>query len=272
MGSASPTVKAGWHRRPSSPLVTAGFPQSQSHPYVGRQSSWQNTDQISRRIPCPTICSAGLVTSFTAALVQAAPRARLPAAGRDPESAAQGKPARHRGAAARKEADPANLDPTLRNERTVDGYLQRPGVSGDGQLRPPLRQERRARAYVPGPGQSLHPEPARRQPRADDARAVPAGHDSEPPRRRVDPVHGPRLVRAQALEPRGRDRHSAGARGRLVGQQDENPAIGAGSGAGWIDAATRLRQPQQPLVGRLADLRLRTPRRRRGCVPARAAS
>ena len=45
-------------------------------------------------------------------------------------------------------------------------------------------------------------EPAHRQPRADDPRAVPAGDDPEPAGGGLDPVHGPRLVRAQALEDR----------------------------------------------------------------------
>ena len=43
-------------------------------------------------------------------------------------------------------------------------------------------------------------EPARRQPRADDARTVPAGDDPQPAGGGVDPVHGARLVRAQALD------------------------------------------------------------------------
>ena len=43
---------------------------------------------------------------------------------------------------------------------------------------------------------------------------------------------------------------------------DEDSAIDAGAGARRIDAAAGLRQPEQPLVGRLADLRLRSGRRR----------
>ena len=94
---------------------------------------------------------------------------------------------------------PPNLDPALRKERTLDGTYNDLDVPADGRRRPPLRPQRPARARVSRQGESIRAESARRQPRADDARHVQAGDDSQPARRRVDPVHGARLVRAQAI-------------------------------------------------------------------------
>ena len=113
---------------------------------------------------------------------------------------------------------------------------------------------------------------ARGQPRADDARRVPAGDDPEPAGGVVDSVHGARLVRAQAVDDR-RDRHPDGA-GRRLGaiRRSACRKIGARAGAGRIDAAAGLRQPEQPLVGRVADLRLRSGDWRRSCARRSAAS
>ena len=46
----------------------------------------------------------------------------------------------------------------------------------------------------------------------------------------------------------------------------QRAAVGAGSGAGRIDAAAGVREPEQPLVGRVADLRLRCGRWRPSCA------
>ena len=48
---------------------------------------------------------------------------------------------------------PADLDPELRHERTVDGTYNDLALSGDGQLRPAVRPQRPARTHVPGHGQ-----------------------------------------------------------------------------------------------------------------------
>ena len=89
--------------------------------------------------------------------------------------------------------------PALRQARTLDGtyndlHFPKMGAAG-----------RRFGRNVPldetfPDAPNLHDsESARREPRADDARAVPAGDDPQPARGVVDPVHGARLVRAQAL-------------------------------------------------------------------------
>ena len=54
----------------------------------------------------------------------------------------------------------------------------------------------------------LTPSPRRRQPRAADANHLPAGHDPQRDRRGMDPVHGPRLVRAQEGHLVAHPRHS----------------------------------------------------------------
>ena len=56
-------------------------------------------------------------------------------------------------------------------------------------------------------------------------------------------------------------RDSARPGRRLVRPRDEGAAIGARAGAGRVHAAAGLCQPQRSLVGRLADLRVRSRRR-----------
>ena len=148
-------------------------------------------------------------------------------------------------------------------------HQQRPAVPEDGRGRLPVRAQRAARARLPRYRQPARPQPARRQPRADDARRVQAGDHPQPAGGGVDSVHGPRLVRAQALEDRRRSTSrrrpaTTGARRSI-----RVPRVGARAGARRLDAPARLRQPQQPLVGRVADLRLRS---RHGAEAAHATS
>ena len=96
-------------------------------------------------------------------------------------------------------------------------HLQRPRRPADGRARQPLRPQRPARRDVAAsPTPAARAEPARGQPRADDARRVHAGDDAEPARRRLDPVRGARLVqprRQRAGRTRGRSRSPTTTRG-----------------------------------------------------------
>ena len=100
-----------------------------------------------------------------------------------------------------------NLDPALRAGTNDRRHLQRSATF--------RRWDRPAAASAAtsrwSTGRSRHAEPAdsesaRGQPRADDARTVPAGDDPQPAGGVVDPVHGARLVRARALEDRASSR------------------------------------------------------------------
>ena len=74
---------------------------------------------------------------------------------------------------------------------------------------------------------------------------------------RLDPVHGPRLVRAQTIHHR-RVRGADGGRrpvGRAVHQGTE---VSPRAGAGRVDAAARLCEPEQPLVGFVAGVWIRS--------------
>ena len=137
-------------------------------------------------------------------LVSAAALSGLRAAGRDPQRAAREEPPRHRGAAVRETVvpPPADLDPAIRDARTTDGTsndLQYPRMGAVG-----CRFGRNVPLAAHGARhrQPARAQPADGQPRADDTRTVPAGDDPQPARGGVDSVHGPRLVRAQALEDR----------------------------------------------------------------------
>ena len=132
---------------------------------------------------------------------------------------------------------------------------QRPSVSAHGRGRLPLRPQRAAAAHGARHRQPAGSESADGQPRADDTRTVPAGHDPQPARGSVDSVHGPRLVRPQAIEDR-LHRRSDAARRRL--RCAPRAALGPRARAGGFDAPARLRQSQQPLVGCLADLWMRS--------------
>ena len=137
----------------------------------------------------------------------AAAPARDGPAGRDPQRAAREEPARHRGAAAREAGrSRADLDPALREAR-----IDRRHATTICSIR---RWDRSAAASaatcrsstrVPDTAEPADPEPAHRQPRADDPRSVPAGDVPQSAGGVLDPVHGARLVRAQALDDRALD-------------------------------------------------------------------
>ena len=76
-------------------------------------------------------------------------------------------------------------------------HLQRPQVPADGQRGDAVRAQRALERGVPRHRQPADAEPATGQPRAPDPHHLPARHDPQRDRRGVDPVHGPRLVRAQ---------------------------------------------------------------------------
>ena len=190
-------------------------------------------------------------------LVPAAALSGLRAARRDPQRASREEPARHRGTAAREAGRAAagrsrSGDPRSAHDRRDQ---QRSPVSAHGRGRLPLRAQRAAAAHRARHRQPARAESADGQPRADDPRTVPAGHDPQPARRRVDSVHGPRLVRPQALEDRVH-RRADRARRRL--RRAPRAPLGARTCAGRFDAPAGLRQPQQPLVGCVADLWLRS--------------
>ena len=65
---------------------------------------------------------------------------------------------------------PANLDPALREERTVDGTYNDLQLPRHGQLRPSIRAQRAARTHVSRHAEPDDAEPAPRQPRAHDPR------------------------------------------------------------------------------------------------------
>ena len=193
----------------------------------------------------------------TPSLVPAAALSCVREAGRDPQRAAREEPARHRGAAAREAGRAAAGGSRSGHSRGAHDRRdqQRSSVSAHGRGRLPVRAQRALAAHRARHGQPARAQPADGQPRADDTRTVPAGHDPQPPRRRVDPVHGPRLVRPQALEDRVH-RRADRARRRL--RRAPRAPLGARTCAGRFDAPAGLREPQQPLVGCVADLWMRS--------------
>ena len=112
------------------------------------------------------------------------------------------EPARHRGAAARAEGGSGGSRSGAARGTEHRRHVQRSACSEDGRGGLPFRPQRAAPAHVPGHAEPAGPQPEARQPRADDARPVPAGDDPEPAGGLVDPVHGARLVRARSLEDR----------------------------------------------------------------------
>ena len=127
----------------------------------------------------------------------------------------------------------------------------------------------------------LTPEPAAGQPRAADPHHLPAGHDPQRDRRGLDPVHGPRLVRAQEGHVDAYPRHPAGRGRRLARTADARAEDAGGSAEGrGLDTAAGLHQREHALVGRLARLRQqpvgagvapRRPRRQGAGQPERPA-
>ena len=158
---------------------------------------------------------------------------------------------------------PANLDPALREERTVDGTLQRPELSrrwaaAAGGSAATFRSSTR----FPIPPNLMTPSPRVVSRELMTRDAVSAGHDPQSAGRGLDPVHGARLVRAQAHQrPRTASRSRSPPATTGPTRTMRVPRTRAGPGARRVDASAGLRQPQQPLVGRIADLRLRSSRR-----------
>ena len=163
-------------------------------------------------------------------------------------------------------AVPADLDPALREARSTDGSFNDLHVPKMGAAGCRFGRNVPLQHTFPDTPNLLVPNPRHRQPRADDARPVPAGDHPEPAGGLVDPVHGARLVRARSLEDRAH-RHPD-RRGRRLGRaKHPGPALRPRQGARRVDAAAGLRQSEQPLVGLVADLRLR---RRHGREAAHA--
>ena len=196
-------------------------------------------------------------------MVRAAAALRDGAARRDPQRAAREEPHDTEEPALR-EAGRSRRISIRRCAKTNDRrHLQRPARVRRWALRTPLRPQRPARAHVSRHAESADSQSARGQPRADDAR-----HSSS--RRRSSTCSRRRgssswCTTGSCTSDRT-DRRASTSRSRQAttgpSRRMHVPRIGARSGAGRIDAAAGLRQPEQPLVGRVADLRLR--RRRRG--------
>ena len=97
-----------------------------------------------------------------------------------------------------------STDPVLLEGRTIDGTHNDLGCPQDGIGGPAVRPQLPARACVARYAEPAGAESPRGEPRADDARRVPASRDPQSAGGVVDSVHGPRLVRAWAVE-NGRD-------------------------------------------------------------------
>ena len=164
---------------------------------------------------------------------------------------------------------PPNLDPALREARTTDGTYNDLHVPADGRGRAAASAATsRSSTRFPTRPNLLMPNPRVVSRELMTRDAVPAGDDPQPARRGVDSVHGARLVRAQAVDDATRidiptaRRATTGRRAEHARAADRVPDAGAGR----LDAAAGLRQPEQPLVGRVADLRLRRRHVRRSCA------
>ena len=141
-----------------------------------------------------------------------------PAAGHqavpDSRGAAGEEPPRHRGAAARElHGAPGRRGLQRAHERR---HVQRPQMSPDGQCGHALRAQRALERSVPRHRQSSDAQPATGQPRAPDPHHLSARDDPQRDRCGVDPVHGPRLVRAQERQLDAHARHPAGRRRQLA--------------------------------------------------------
>ena len=141
--------------------------------------------------------------------------------------------------------------------RTIDGTyndLEEPLMGGLGSRfgrNVPLDH-----AYPDPDDRLLEPDPRRVSLRAADPRRVHPRDDPQPPRRRLDPVRGARLVQPRP-EPDGEpvaDR--AGRKRSVAAASDGGPADAQGPELGSRRAA-HFRHRRHTLVGRLADLRQR---------------
>ena len=134
-----------------------------------------------------------------------------------------------------------------------------PDRSRDGPGRHPFRPQHAERRPPRGAARAARPEPPRGLRAAAPPRHLQAGRDPQRARRVLDPVREPRLVRPRRELPRRVHRGAAARRRRLAGRQ---PDEGEGDQPRpnpheQERAAADLRQHGHPLVGRLADLRLR---------------
>ena len=184
---------------------------------------------------------------------------------------AQEEPSRHRRTARARPGDSGQSRSGVTEPAIDRRHAERSALPEDGSGRPPLRAQLSARAHVPGHGEPADSQSARGQQGTDDPRHVQAGDHPEPRGRRLAAVHGPRLVRAREIEDRvHRYPHASGRRLRRA--ERARAAKRARRGARRIEASAGLRQPQQPLVGCVADLRRRCGDGRESCGRRSAAS
>ena len=155
--------------------------------------------------------------------------------------------------------------PQLPHRADLRRDVQRPQRPADGRAPRSLRTERPAPVHLAGAGGgAARAQPAPRQPPPSDARRVLAGDDVEPPRRRLDPVRGPRLV--QPRPGRGGKPLAAPARrGRPLAREPDADPAGEARPEWRRERPSDLRHRGHALVGRLERLR------RRQAVRGRAA-
>ena len=128
-------------------------------------------------------------------------------------------------------------------------------MSPDGQCGHALRAQRALERSVPRHRQSSDAQPATGQPRAPDPHHLSARDDPQRDRCGVDPVHGPRLVRAQERQLDAHPRHPAGRR-RPLARTDHARAEDAGRStkSPRLETAAGVHQREHALVGRFARL------------------
>ena len=192
---------------------------------------------------------------------------------RDPQRAAREEPPRHGRAAAAASGRSRRISiRRCAKYRTIDGTYNDLDVSADGSARPPLRPQRPARASV------LPTRPTCSMPNPRVVSRELMTRDTFQPATILNllaaawiqfMVHDWFVHKRSQRPTASRFRSRRATTGRTPTMRV--PRIGAGSGASRIDAPAGLRQPEQPLVGRVADLRLRR-RRRREAAHRRAAA
>ena len=151
--------------------------------------------------------------------------------------------------------------------RTYDGSAAGPDRPRDGQGRDALRPQHAERHRARDASRADGAEPARGLRAAAQARRVQAGRNAQRPRRLLDPVREPRLVRPRREHARQVHRRAPAGWRRLARRQpDEGEGDEPRPDAQEQErVAADLRQHRHALVGRLADLRLR-----RGAQPQAA--
>ena len=198
-----------------------------------------------------------------ARLVETAAPARDPGPDRPSRPTARGQPLRHRSRAARHAAVHGPGPRRLPRRAHARRHLQRPRRAAHGLDRIAVRAQRAALLHVPrGAARAARPQPAADQPAAPDPGEVPAGHDAQPARGRVDPVRGPRLVQPRrqrpdaALGDPGRGRRS-------VARPSDAHRPHAARSEHRAGQAGDVHDARHPLVGRLAGVRQHAGVRRR---------